>query len=221
LDLDRRNFIGVAATASASAGLAALVSAPGVSHLTAPPKPAPKPPLVPAAAKHAERPTLLRKALAALDRHDSKIAKRDLVGLVDFSAHSSKRRLQLVDVANGTILGAYLVAHGKGSDPANTGWLHSFSNEEGSNASSQGSFLTADQYIGKHGRSRRLVGLDPDNDQALARAIVMHGAPYVGHGFIAALGRIGRSLGCFAVGENLIGEVMARLGPGHLLFAAK
>jgi hypothetical protein len=221
VDLDRRHFIGVAAAATASAGVAALVSAPRASHLAAPPKPGPKPPLVPAAAKHAEPPTLLRKALAALDRHDARIVQRDLVGLVDFSAHSSKRRFQLVDVANGRIRAAYLVAHGKGSDPGNTGWLHGFSNEPGSNASSRGSFLTADEYVGKHGRSRRLIGLDPENDQALARAIVMHGAPYVGHGFIAALGRIGRSLGCFAVGENLIGEVMGRLGPGHLLFAAK
>jgi hypothetical protein len=203
VNFDRRNFIGVAAAASASAGVAALVSRPGISHL-APPVPAPK-----------------AAPVAAVARHDSKIAQRDVIGLVDFSAHSSKRRFQLVDVANGKILAAYLVAHGKGSDPGNTGWLHSFSNEPGSNASSQGSFLTADDYFGKHGHSRRLIGLDPDNDQALPRAIVLHGAPYVGHGFLTALGRIGRSLGCFAVGENLIGEVMSRLGPGHLLFAAK
>jgi hypothetical protein len=221
VNFDRRNFIGVAAAASASAGVAAFVSRPGISHLATPPAPVAKPQPVPAAAKHAEPPTLLRKGIAALDRHGSKIAQRDHIGLVDFSAHSSKRRFQLVDVANGKILAAYLVAHGKGSDPANTGWLHSFSNEPGSNASSQGSFLTGDDYYGKHGHSRRLIGLDPDNDQALSRAIVLHGAPYVGHGFIAALGRIGRSLGCFAVGENLIGEVMSRLGPGHLLFAAK
>jgi hypothetical protein len=220
VNFDRRNFIGVAAAASASAGVAALVSRPGISHL-APPAPAPKAAPVAAVARHDEQPTLLRKGLAALDRHDSKIAQRDVIGLVDFSAHSSKRRFQLVDVANGKILAAYLVAHGKGSDPGNTGWLHSFSNEPGSNASSQGSFLTTDDYFGKHGHSRRLIGLDPDNDQALPRAIVLHGAPYVGHGFLTALGRIGRSLGCFAVGENLIGEVMSRLGPGHLLFAAK
>lgn len=220
MNFDRRNFIGVAAVATASAGVAALISRPGISHL-APAKPAVMPQAVPAQAKHADPPTLLRKGLAALDRHDSKIAQRDLIGLVDFSAHSSKRRFQLIDVANGKILAAYLVAHGKGSDPSNTGWLHKFSNEPGSNASSQGSFLTGDSYFGEHGRSRRVIGLDPDNNQALSRAIVIHCAPYVGHQFIESLGHIGRSLGCFAVAEDLIGEVMSRLGPGHLLFAAK
>lgn len=218
MDIDRRNFIGVAAAASASACAAAVMSRAGVRHAL-PAKARPR--TVAAAPKLAEQPTLLRKGLAALDRHDSKVAQRDLIGLVDFSAHSSKRRFQLVDVANGKILAAYLVAHGKGSDPGNTGWLHSFSNEPGSNASSQGSFLTGDSYIGEHGRSRRVIGLDPQNSEALSRAIVIHGAPYVGHQFIESLGHIGRSLGCFAVAEDLIGDVMNRLGPGHLLFAAK
>jgi hypothetical protein len=174
---------------------------------------------VPAAVKRANPPSLLRQAMAALDSH--RIRKRDLLGLVDFSAHSSKPRLQLVDIAGGVILGAYLVAHGKGSDPDNTGWLHSFSNKEGSNASSRGSFRTAMAYYGRHGHSRRLEGLDPDNDQALSRAIVMHGAPYVQHELIERQGHIGRSQGCFAVAESCTGAVLDRLGEGRLLFAAK
>lgn len=220
MDFNRRHFIGAAAAGTTAACAAVMASRMGVSH-TAPLPAASKAKPVAAAAKHGEPPTLLRKALAALDRHDSKIVHRDLVGLVDFSAHSSKRRFQLVDLANGKILGAYLVAHGKGSDPNNTGWLHRFSNEPGSNASSQGSYLVGDTYFGKHGHSRRLIGLDPENNEALERAIVLHGAPYVGHQLIEAQGHIGRSLGCFAVGENLIGEVMTRLSPGHLLFASK
>ncbi|HEX7709721.1 MAG TPA: murein L,D-transpeptidase catalytic domain family protein [Sphingomonadaceae bacterium] len=218
MDLDRRHFIGAAAAVSAAACGTALLARSGVArHAASTAKPAPKP--VPAAAKQAEQPTLLRNAVAALDHHG--IRQRDLVGLVDFSAHSSKRRFQLVDLAGGSILGAYLVAHGKGSDPHNTGWLHRFSNEPGSNASSQGSFMTGEKYFGEHGASRRLIGLDPDNNQALSRAIVLHGASYVDHQLIEAQGHIGRSLGCFAVGEHLIGEVMERLGAGRLLFAAK
>lgn len=215
MELDRRHLMSAAAATVATGCLAAMASrvnlpAPG-SAIT--------PTRVPAAVKRAEPPSLLRQAMAALDTH--RISQRDLVGLVDFSAHSSKPRFQLVDIAGGAILGAYLVAHGKGSDPENTGWLHSFSNEEGSNASSRGSFRTANPYYGKHGHSRRLVGLDPDNDQALSRAIVMHGAPYVQHELIDRQGHIGRSQGCFAVAESCIGGVLDRLGEGRLLFAAK
>ncbi len=215
MELDRRHLIGAAAAAAAAGCLAAMAPRTLVPATGSPVVHAP----VPAVVKRAEPPSLLRQATAALDRHG--IAKRDLVGLVDFSAHSSKPRLQLVDIVGGAILGAYLVAHGKGSDPENTGWLHSFSNEEGSNASSRGGFRTAAAYYGKHGHSRRLVGLDADNDQALSRAIVMHGAPYVQHELIDRQGHIGRSQGCFAVAESCIGAVLDRLGEGRLLFAAK
>jgi hypothetical protein len=210
MELNRRHLLGAAAATAATGCLAVLASRPVAPAAHTP---------VPAAAKRNEPPSLLRQTMAALDTH--RIRHRDLVGLVDFSSHSSKPRFQLVDIAGGAILGASLVAHGKGSDPENTGWLHAFSNEPGSNASSRGSFLTAAAYYGKHGHSRRLVGLDPDNDQALSRAIVMHGAPYVQRGLIDRQGHIGRSQGCFAVAEHCIGEVLDRLGEGRLLFAAK
>jgi hypothetical protein len=64
------------------------------------------------------------------------------------------------------------------SDPHHTGYLHKFSNVSGSNASSEGAFLTGDYYVGQHDRSQRLAGLDPTNDNAMDRAIVIHGAWY-------------------------------------------
>lgn len=62
------------------------------------------------------------------------------------------------------------------SDPHHTGYLHKFSNVSGPNASSEGAFLTGDYYVGQHDRSQRLAGLDPTNDNAMDRAIVIHGA---------------------------------------------
>jgi L,D-transpeptidase catalytic domain len=112
---------------------------------------------------------LMQRAHAALARHGARITHRDMMAVVDFSAASHVPRLHLVDLLGGatTIL---LVAHGRGSDPGNTGWLERFSNRPGSNASSNGSFLTGETYIGKHGVSRKLIGLDPENDAAEARA---------------------------------------------------
>ncbi|MBS0255966.1 MAG: murein L,D-transpeptidase catalytic domain family protein [Proteobacteria bacterium] len=167
------------------------------------------------------RPALLPRALAALDTHRARVIEPGLIALVDFGLHSSDQRLQLVDVLNGRVLESHLVAHGRGSDPFNSGWVQRFSNRHGSNASSSGAFLTGEIYHGRHGRARRLDGLDADNDQARERGIVIHAAGYVDPAFVARQGRIGRSEGCFALSWAALDGVLERLGPGHLLFATK
>ncbi len=145
---------------------------------------------------------------------------RDIMTIADFSAASHTPRFHLVNVMSGDVA-TLLVSHGRGSDPANTGWLQQFSNRPGSNASSNGSFLTGQTYCGKHGLSRKLIGLDPGNDAAERRAIVIHAAKYVSRAMATEQGRIGRSQGCFAVSEADLAQVMARLGAGRLLFADK
>ncbi len=168
-----------------------------------------------------ETPALLPQAMAALDTHGSAIAFRDVLGIVNFDAHSRLPRFQLVNVANGKVLKSMLVAHGRGSDPANSGFAQRFSNRAGSNESSLGAFVTGDIYTGKHGRSRRLIGLEPANSAALERNIVIHGADYVAESLAETQGRIGRSQGCFAVSRGEIAQVLQLLGPGRLLLAWK
>ncbi|WP_305095471.1 murein L,D-transpeptidase catalytic domain family protein [Croceibacterium aestuarii] len=169
----------------------------------------------------AKRPPLLDEALAALDRHGARVLDRDRIGLVDFGLPSSEPRFHLVDVAGGKIEQSWLVSHGSGSDPAATGMLQRFSNRPGSNASSRGAYLVSNTYVGAHGRSQRVIGLDPTNDEALDRAIVIHGAEYVDPSLIDIQGRIGRSQGCFAVQVDEINPVISRLGAGRLLYAGK
>jgi hypothetical protein len=162
---------------------------------------------------------LVAQANAALDRHAGLIAHRDLVGIADFGIHNSKPRFHLLDMQNGR-LESFLVAHGRGSDPSHTGWLQHFSNQPGSEASSEGAYLTKDIYFGAHGRSRRLAGLDPQNNQAEPRGIVVHGAWYVNRE-LAARGAIGRSEGCFAFQEDQVGQIIDRLGAGRMILAMK
>lgn len=114
-----------------------------------------------------------------------------------------------------------LVAHGRGSDPDHSGWVERFSNEPGSAASSRGAYLTQDIYQGKHGSSRRLLGLDPQNSNAQPRAIVIHAAWYVGPQMIQDHGKLGRSEGCFAFSDNDLSMVLDRLGSGRLIYADK
>lgn len=164
-------------------------------------------------------PELMGRALAALERHGNR-TQRDRMVIADFSAPSAQKRFHFIDLVSGKST-SMLVAHGSGSDPAHTGFLQRFSNANGSNASCEGAFLAADYYVGKHGRSQRLIGLDPTNNNALPRAIVVHGAWYANADMLRTHGRLGRSQGCFAVGENQLAEVFERLGPGRMIYAAK
>ncbi len=192
--------------------------------LLAPQAPPPLPPAAPRnkpePSRFAVEPKLLQKALAALDEHSKKIKARDRIAIVDFTAPSSETRMHFLDVASGKAF-RLLVAHGSGSDPGHTGYLERFSNVFGSNASSQGAFLTDNYYVGKHGRSQRLIGLDATNNNALERAIVVHSAWYANDDMVAAHGKLGRSQGCFAVGEDKLDEVFDFLGEGRMIFAAR
>jgi hypothetical protein len=165
-------------------------------------------------------PDLLGRAKAALDRHRGEIANPDLIAIADFSRPSHMTRFHLVDIASGRAT-SHLVAHGRGSDPNHTGWLERFSNGFGSNATSAGAYRTDGFYTGAHGRSIRLSGLDSSNNNALARGIVVHGAWYVSPAMAASRGVLGRSEGCFALAAASLEEVLARLGPGHMIYADK
>ena len=166
----------------------------------------------------ARRLPLLDGARAALDRLGDAIPLRDRIGIADFGVVSRNLRLHVVDLVGGARW-SYLVAHGRGSDPEHTGWLQSFSNDMGSLATSRGAYATGEEYVGVHGRSLRLTGLDPDDSNAVDRAIVLHGAEYVTENHIATWGKCGRSEGCFAVAPQMLATILTQLGPGRLLFA--
>jgi hypothetical protein len=171
-----------------------------------------------APAASALSPQLLQRARDALEQHRDVIRYRDVVGIADFSQHSRTPRFHVVELANGEVH-THLVAHGRGSDPARTGWLERFSNAPRSNATSSGAYLTDSTYVGGHGRSLRLRGLDATNSNAESRAIVVHGAWYVSFDMIGRCGMLGRSEGCFAVANSSLDEILTRLAPGRLLYA--
>ena len=165
-------------------------------------------------------PGLLRDALDALELHRDLIAHRDFLGIADFSLPSRLPRFHLLNLTDGSVR-THWVAHGRGSDPRHTGWLERFSNEPRSNATSAGAYRTDSSYLGAHGHSIRLEGLDPTNSNATERAIVVHGAWYVSDEMIGRWGMLGRSEGCFAVSNASLDEVLTRLGPGRLIYAGK
>ena len=165
-------------------------------------------------------PALLARVRAALAQHGGRVTRPELVAVADFNRPSSLPRFHMLDMANGRAK-SFLVAHGRGSDPEHSGWVQQFSNSHGSLATSRGAYVTGERYTGRYGLSLRLDGLDWSNDTAFDRAIVVHGADYVGEHMIRDHGKVGRSEGCFAVAERDLYAVLARLTPGHMIFADK
>ncbi|QSX80082.1 murein L,D-transpeptidase catalytic domain family protein [Lysobacter solisilvae] len=139
------------------------------------------------------------------------------LAVIDYTRPSTARRLWVFDLDTRRLLFSELVAHGKGSGD---NFARSFSNEAGSQQSSLGLFRTAESYIGQHGYSLRMDGLEPGfNDRARDRAIVMHGAWYVDPRLASSQGRIGRSHGCPAVRTEVARRMIDTLKEGQLLFA--
>ncbi len=161
---------------------------------------------------------VLEIATRERDRAGAKLWRKDIVGVADFARPSSLPRFHFANLENGTVR-SFLVAHGKGSDPEHDGWLKTFSNTPGSEATSRGAYLTCEWYNGKYGTSIRLQGLDQDNSNALDRAIVMHPAWYVDPTMVQKWGKIGRSEGCFAMAPADFNEALWHLSGGRMLFA--
>ncbi len=152
------------------------------------------------------------------DRAGAALWRNDIVGIADFARPSAYPRLHFANLEAGTVR-SFFVAHGRGSDPEHDGWLKNFSNVNGSEATSRGSYLTCEWYNGKYGTSIRLEGLDGDNSNALERAIVIHPAWYAAPGVIARQGKLGRSEGCFAMAPEQFSEALWHLSGGRLLYA--
>ncbi len=139
------------------------------------------------------------------------------LALIDFSRPSVDRRFWIFDLQTKRLLLSDFVAHGRGSGD---NFARVFSNREGSLQTSLGLFTTAESYVGIHGRSLRLDGLEPGiNDQARARAIVVHGAEYVDPQLAITQGRIGRSFGCPALRPAVVNKVIDALQGGQMLYA--
>lgn len=162
--------------------------------------------------------TVFNSALQGLKKLDSTgvIKKDSIITIIDFSQPSNQKRLYVLDLAAKQILFNTLVAHGRNSGSL---WTSSFSNGLSSLKSSPGFYVTGETYMGDNGYSLRLDGLEKNiNDNARARSIVMHGAPYVDQSSVNALGFLGRSLGCPAIPLSMHTAIINTIKDGTCLF---
>ncbi|MBA3727383.1 MAG: murein L,D-transpeptidase catalytic domain family protein [Armatimonadetes bacterium] len=148
--------------------------------------------------------------------------KKPYLYFVDYGLPSTTARGYLFDmVANRIVEGPFMVAQGRGSSSDKNGVPTVFSNRTGSAATSLGLYLAEGTYgfSGKTGgRSYgsiglRLTGLSTGfNDNARARGVVAHGAPYV------TATKAGRSEGCPAMEPGRASRILPKLANGGVVF---
>ncbi len=163
-------------------------------------------------------PDVLKLGLKAyINAHQHGLAQKELLTIIDYSKPSTENRFWVVDLKNNRVLFETLVAHGKNSGD---NFATHFSNQPQSLASSFGVFLTGNTYLGHHGYSLKLRGLEPGvNDKAQARSLVVHAASYVNQMIAHHFGRLGRSWGCPALNPAIAGPVINTIKGGTLIFA--
>lgn len=146
---------------------------------------------------------------------DSGLVHNPYLTIVDLSQSSRKKRFYILDMTHHQLVWNTFVAHGKNSGVDSA---EKFSNDFNSNESSLGFYLTESTYSGKHGVSLRINGLENGfNNNAEARGIVVHGAPYVNAGRVNS-DYMGRSQGCPALPENQYAQVINIIKGGSVLF---
>jgi hypothetical protein len=137
----------------------------------------------------------------------------DFMTVIDFTMYSGRKRFHLVNLKTGVVESHY-TAHGKNSDPENTGFADRFSNRPGSLMSSLGPYYTGETYKGDFGVALNLHGQESTNNNAYERRIVVHGSDYVGEG----RDKMGRSWGCPALARDVYERVIGLIKNGSLLY---
>lgn len=143
--------------------------------------------------------------------------KKQILTVIDYSLPSWKQRMWIFDLSREKLLYNTHVAHGRNSG---LDVPHHFSNKGSSLATSLGTYVTKDTYIGSKGYSLNLKGLEKGfNDNAYNRRVVIHGAWYMEPGFIKQQGRAGRSWGCPSIAKTLAKPIINTIKGGSVVFA--
>jgi hypothetical protein len=170
-------------------------------------------------------PDALRKALQAYfgfkAAHPEQV-RNPYFYFVDYGLSKTTPRGYVFDMDQKKLVeGPFIVAAGRGSAENARGIPTRFGNGSGSGTTSLGLFVTKSTYaFSGHsgGRLYSSIGLRLDgvsgqfNNKAMARGVVVHGAPYV-----TASGS-GRSLGCPAMEQDRAHRLIPKIANGGLVF---
>ena len=146
-----------------------------------------------------------------------RLNNKELFSIIDFTKDCNSKRFYTIDLEKMKIVYYTYVAHGKKSGER---MATSFSDAVESNKSSIGFYITGNTYNGGNGYSLILYGDEKGYNSNLAkRSVVVHAADYANEDYIARNGRMGRSLGCPALPENIYKQVIETIKEKTMIFA--
>ena len=146
-----------------------------------------------------------------------RLNNKELFSIIDFTKDCNSKRFYTIDLEKMKIVYYTYVAHGKKSGER---MATSFSDAVESNKSSIGFYITGNTYNGGNGYSLMLHGDEKGYNSNLAkRSVVVHAADYANEDYIARNGRMGRSLGCPALPENIYKQVIETIKEKTMIFA--
>lgn len=146
-----------------------------------------------------------------------RLNNKELFSIIDFTKDCNSKRFYTIDLEKMKIVYYTYVAHGKKSGER---MATSFSDAVESNKSSIGFYITGSTYNGGNGYSLILHGDEKGYNSNLAkRSVVVHAADYANEDYIARNGRMGRSLGCPALPENIYKQVIETIKEKTMIFA--
>lgn len=146
-----------------------------------------------------------------------RLNNKELFSIIDFTKDCNSKRFYTIDLEKMKIAYYTYVAHGKKSGER---MATSFSDAVESNKSSIGFYITGNTYNGGNGYSLILHGDEKGYNSNLAkRSVVVHAADYANEDYIARNGRMGRSLGCPALPENIYKQVIETIKEKTMIFA--
>ena len=146
-----------------------------------------------------------------------RLNNKELFSIIDFTKDCNSKRFYTIDLEKMKIVYYTYVAHGKKSGER---MATSFSDAVESNKSSIGFYITGNTYNGGNGYILMLHGDEKGYNSNLAkRSVVVHAADYANEDYIARNGRMGRSLGCPALPENIYKQVIETIKEKTMIFA--
>ena len=146
-----------------------------------------------------------------------RLNNKELFSIIDFTKDCNSKRFYTIDLEKMKIVYYTYVAHGKKSGER---MATSFYDAVESNKSSIGFYITGNTYNGGNGYSLILNGDEKGYNSNLAkRSVVVHAADYANEDYIARNGRMGRSLGCPALPENIYKQVIETIKEKTMIFA--
>lgn len=146
-----------------------------------------------------------------------RLNNKELFSIIDFTKDCNSKRFYTIDLEKMKIVYYTYVTHGKKSGER---MATSFSDAVESNKSSIGFYITGNTYNGGNGYSLMLHGDEKGYNSNLAkRSVVVHAADYANEDYIARNGRMGRSLGCPALPENIYKQVIETIKEKTMIFA--